>query len=171
VIKPTDLYETPPELFEALNMVFDFDVDAAAALCTAKCFHWFGPEHLMEEQHNALTWEGNWTDLDPDGFATSVWCNPPYSQPNLERFARRCRDEARKGAIVVMLCPHSPETGWWREYVLQACEVWEVFPRVQFLLDGERKPGNPWASAVVVWTPFSSGPPARRSWTWKEATA
>ena len=93
--------------------------------------------------------------------ATDCYETPP------DLFAAKAWEQSRENTVV-LLVPHSPETEWWREYVSSACEIWEVWPRIQFLLDGKRKVGNQWASAVVIWTPWSEGPPARRSWTWGE---
>jgi phage N-6-adenine-methyltransferase len=162
--KATDKYATPPEVFDALDRAFAFTVDLCAERKTAKCRDWYGPGGLLEDSH-----EFRRLPLSVD--TQTVWCNPPYSQPNIAEFCVTCRALASQGHTVCMLVPYTPETGWWREHASTACEVWSIYPRIQFILDGERKTGNPHPSALIVWTPWSDGPPSVKSWTWKTETA
>ena len=91
-------YETPGPLFESLDALFAFTLDAAASAKNAKTPRYF------DERANGLaqSWEGE-----------TVWLNPPYGRalPSWIHRARRAALEER--AIVVLLVPYRPDTEWW----------------------------------------------------------
>lgn len=60
----SDNWATPQDLFNSLNDVFKFDLDAAASKDNAKCLHYF----TAAENGLAQSWHGN------------VWLNPPYGR-------------------------------------------------------------------------------------------
>ena len=168
-MKPTDRYETPQDLILALDRLFSFDLDAAAEESTAKCRRWFGPGSYLEVDALVLrdAFDGV-SGLELNRIKLTIWCNRPYSHPYLKHFAKWCAGQKNRGHTVGMLCPYSPETGWWRQWVVgKAILVMEIHPRVQFFLDGVQKKGNKWPSAFVVWVPWADGPPTQRTWTWK----
>lgn len=96
---------TPQAFFDALNTEFGFTLDAAASTGNAKCALFFGTGGIAED---AL--EQDW-----GGEGSIVWLNPPYSVAGA--FVAKAREEADKGAVVVMLLPARTDTKWWHNYV------------------------------------------------------
>ncbi len=94
---------TPQAFFDQLNARFAFDLDAAASAENTKCETYFGQGGLAED---AL--EADWGGL-------TVWLNPPYSVAGA--FVAKAREEADKGATVVMLLPARTDTRWWHAHI------------------------------------------------------
>lgn len=94
-----NLWQTPIELFAALDREFRFVGDAAAS----------DENHLhgryLTEEDNAL--EVEWDTFFPAG---NIWCNPPYSDvgPWVEKASTIDSDEHG----VVMLVPADISVGW-----------------------------------------------------------
>jgi phage N-6-adenine-methyltransferase len=95
-----DDWETPPELFNALDAEFDFDLDVAANSVNAKCANYWTAEN------DALSRDWMW----PLEYPIVCWCNPPYSRGQQPKFIAKAAEEARKGATVVMLLPARTDT-------------------------------------------------------------
>lgn len=121
---------TPQDFFDRLNAEFHFTIDAAASELNHKCDTWFGPGGLFED---AL--EADW-----GGEGTVAFLNSPYSVAGA--FVAKAREEADKGATVVMLLPVRTDTRWWHDAVWDAThhmprhatEVRFVRGRLQFEL-------------------------------------
>lgn len=97
---------TPPEVFAPLHDRFRFTVDAAASAANAKL-----PRFWTEADDGlAKTWAGE-----------RVWCNPPYSFPNLPAWVtkawREWRQPERPGLVVMLLPANRTEQQWWQELV------------------------------------------------------
>jgi phage N-6-adenine-methyltransferase len=91
------------EDFLLLHERFRFTVDAAAAAHNAKL------ERYWTAEQNGLTqsWAGE-----------RVWCNPPYSHPNLGRWIDKAWRQAAVVELVVMLVPaNRTEQAWWQKHV------------------------------------------------------
>lgn len=104
----SDEWRTPPEVFAALSALYGpFDVDAACTRENQMC-----PTGWTREDNPASD-EWTWT-------AGRVWCNPPYSKPNLSKFLRRGRAAvlSRSASLVCFLVPASTSAGWWHRSVL-----------------------------------------------------
>lgn len=99
---------TPTDFFTRLNAEFNFTLDAAASSLNHKVDTWFGEGGIA---FNAL--EEDW-----GGEGQVVWLNPPYSVAGA--FVAKAREEAEKGAVVVMLLPARTDTKWWHSYVWSA---------------------------------------------------
>lgn len=127
-------WETPPELYAALNTEFRFDLDAAASPDNAKC------PRFYSEAEDGLTqpWQG------------SVWCNPPYGR-DVGRWVQRGYEAARDGkATVVMLLPARTDTRWFHDYIwsYRWVEVRFIRGRLKFV---GAKDAAPFPSMVVIW--------------------
>lgn len=96
----TDLWETPQDLFDKLDAVYHFDLDACALPENAKCQRYFTPEQDGLSQE----WTGN------------VWCNPPYGR-QIGKWVQKAHDS--KAAVVVMLLPARTDTKWFHELCLR----------------------------------------------------
>ncbi len=97
----SDEWTTPRDLFGRLNWEFEFKVDLAARAATALCPMWFGPDHPLEDQRNALT--ARWQGLGPR------FCNPPYSKGLQKHFIAKAI-ESRDWYHTVLLLPARTDT-------------------------------------------------------------
>lgn len=94
---------TPQAFFDALDKEFHFDLDAAATSRNAKCALWYGEGGI---ENDAI--EADWAGM-------TVFLNPPYSAAG--GFVAKAREEADKGATVVLLIPARTDTRYWHKYV------------------------------------------------------
>lgn len=130
-----DEWGTPQELFDRLDALFGFTLDAAATVENAKCKRYF----TKEDNGLARNWEGN-----------VVWCNPPYSGDQLERWVKKICLEASGGTTIVALIPASTGNAWWTEWINQADVV--VFIRKRIAFESPQRKGNaPFWSALVIY--------------------
>ncbi|MBQ0166904.1 MAG: hypothetical protein KBT02_07360 [Treponema sp.] len=124
-------WETPQDLFDALNKIHRFTLDPASTDDNAKC-----DKHFTEKENGLLQ---NW-----GGY--SVFCNPPYGR-NIGKWVEKGFKEAKKpGTKVVMLLPSRTDTAWFHDYCLKG--------RVEFLR-GRLKFGDsihpaPFPSMIVI---------------------
>ena len=134
-VKQQDKWETPPEVFEQLNEEFNFTLDAAAETETTLCDYYF------TEDDDALCQDWN---------NQVVFCNPPYSK--LREFAHKAKEEAEKGATVVMLVPARTDTRAFHDS-LAGGEVRFIKGRLKFQQNGKEKDPAPFPSMVCVMGP------------------
>ncbi len=91
--KRGDEHRTPRALYEALDLEFDFEVDAAAT-----------PENALRKRFFTDAMNERWHDCG------SIFVNPPYSAPLIGQFMQRCHEvcimpagEAATYAIVALV--------------------------------------------------------------------
>jgi hypothetical protein len=131
---------TPPDLFSPLNDRFAFTIDVAASAANAKCRRFY----TEDDNGLAQSWAGE-----------RVWCNPPYSHPNLERWTRKAWAERDDAELIVMLVPaNRTEQGWWQRHVEPYRDRPHWGLRTEFLPDRTRfvAPGK--ATAIGDRPPF-----------------
>lgn len=94
--------ETPPEIFEPLDRLHNFTLDAAASATNRKAPRYFGIETNGLEQ----SWSGE-----------RVWCNPPYS--DIGAWVEKAWREMDAGTetIVMLLPSNRTEQRWWQRWV------------------------------------------------------
>ena len=136
---------TPQDFFDQLNVEFHFDLDAAADELNHKCELYFGKGGMA---FDALV-------QDWGGEGTTVFLNPPYSVAGA--FVAKAREEADKGAKVVLLLPVRSDNKWWHKY------IWDKDAADPHQLDAARaeakaKPGEnvllyPYPGANGHWRP------------------
>jgi phage N-6-adenine-methyltransferase len=137
----TDLWETPPDFFAALDAEFGFTLDACALPENAQCKRFYSPE----EDGLSQPWTG------------VVWCNPPYGR-NVGRWLKKARESARGGATVVCLVFARTDTAWFHELIWDAArnqpqsgvETRFLRGRLKF---GEARLAAPHGSLLVVFRP------------------
>ena len=111
-------WETPHDLFDSINLEFEFTLDAAASKYNTKCPMFFTAEN------NALTQEWG---------KNVVWLNPPYgAKESLQTWVKKAYDASSKGATVVMLIPARTNTSWFHDYCLAKGEVRFIKGRPKF---------------------------------------
>lgn len=95
-------WQTPPELFKALDRQYHFTLDAAAQPWNALCSKYFTPQ----DNGIAQEWKGE-----------RVFCNPPSGR-KLEQWVKKAAQESRhKNTTVVMLLPAGTDTKWFQTYI------------------------------------------------------
>lgn len=139
-----DDWMTPPEVFDPVNQVAQFDLDACATNLDAARV-----DPFIDPKTDAL--RVRWAD-----YGRRVWCNPPYGRDIrhwFEKAAHACLDGCE---LVVLLAYANTDTTYWREYVARHPMVWSVVfltPRVKFVRpDGEPATGAPKGSALICYS-------------------
>lgn len=150
-----DDWQTPPELFAALDDEFGFAVDMAANRHNALCAGYFGPDGLEED--GALADFKRALRAMEDGTARrAFWCNPPYSRGQQWRFITKAAMEADWfGHTVVMLLPARTDTKAFHQFVWDAerhqprpgVEVRFLPGRIRFV---GAKHGAPFPSMICI---------------------
>jgi phage N-6-adenine-methyltransferase len=126
----TPEWETPDELFTALNDEFSFTLDVCATSDNAKCSRYFTPEDDGLEQ--------NWS-------SETCWMNPPYGR-QIALWVEKAHNSATSDAPVVCLVPARTDTDWWWRW----CRYGEIRFLKGRLRFNESETGAPFPSAVVV---------------------
>jgi phage N-6-adenine-methyltransferase len=163
-------WQTPSDVICVVREIIgeiDWDVAANAANAVLKGGRYFGPGGAAEDGLVA-----DWGDyIAPRQIA---WCNPPFN--SVEPWAEKCAMEAYRWNIrSVMLCNVSPETEWWRKWVMCAQEVHYLFPRINFIpppdAPANARSGNSKSQTFVVWRPnwqsYRTVSPLTTSVRWK----
>lgn len=150
-----DFWRTPPARFAELAGRFGpFALDAAAEAHTALCPAWFGPGSPWGEDALAACWR-----LPGDAAPTRVFCNPPYSRGNVERFARKAHAEALAGhARSTLLINVVTDQPWFHELAWDndrgesrpGVRVRHFIGRVRFLRPNGQPAGSPEQPSMAV---------------------
>ena len=127
-VSKSDNWATPAELWNRLNELHTFDLDAAASQANHLCANWYGLDHEEESRRDALaiSWEGQ-----------RVYVNPPYGRV-INAWIKKAYEHSITGARVVMLLPARTDTKWFHDYAIKG--------KVEFL-KGRLKFGNSLQSA------------------------
>ncbi len=128
----TDLWATPQDFFDRLNVEFGFTLDVCATAENAKC-----PRYFTKE-----------TDGLSQEWAGVCWMNPPYGR-TIGAWMKKASDSAKGGATIVCLVPARTDTAWWHDYAIKG-EVRFIRGRLKF---GGHKSSAPFPSAVVIFKP------------------
>jgi phage N-6-adenine-methyltransferase len=137
-------WETPQDLFDALDAEFHFTLDVCANDCNTKCKRWFTPV----------------TDGLKQPWTGTCWMNPPYGR-EIGKWMKKAYEESVRGSTVVCLVPARTDTAWWQDYVMRTVEIRYIRGRLKF---GGCKNSAPFPSALVIFRPFTPSvtPPSRR---------
>jgi len=133
--KGNDYFETPPEIFNQLEHIYNFDMDVACNEDNYLC-----PKCITEKQ-DALkaTWIGR------------CFCNPPFSKK--AEFIKKAVEELEKGYlyICVMILPlNCMDTKVWHEYI-EGKFYYEILQgRIAFIDPETRRPKKGNNSGTVI---------------------
>ena len=133
--RKTDLWETPQDLFDRLNVEFGFTLDVCALPENAKCHRFYTPEQDGLSQ----PWEG------------VCWCNPPYGR-GVGLSVKRALETSYNRSTVVMLLPARTDTKWFHEYIYNRVNVDIRFLKGRLRFSGN-KTGAPFPSMIVIFRP------------------
>jgi site-specific DNA-methyltransferase (adenine-specific) len=148
--RASDLWTTPPALFQALDARYRFGLDAAATADTALCPVWLGPGSSVGADALGVAW----ATVPTGRYRPVVWCNPPYAR--CRDFVAKAAEERTHGCTVVCLVPARTDTRWWHDHVWHdtrprvGVTVTFVRGRLRF---GSARAGAPFPSALVTFTP------------------
>lgn len=125
-------WETPQWLFDELNTLFNFTLDACAETHTAKVTNYY-----TKEQDALIQ---NWCG--------SVWCNPPYGREQVKFIKKALDEHMQNNSTVVLLIPARPDTKVWHDVIFKhASCICFIKGRLRF---GDSKENAPFPSAIVV---------------------
>lgn len=127
-------YETPQDLFDALNEVFHFTTDVCATAENTKCANFYSPT----EDGLVQTWTGN------------CWMNPPYGKMIIDKWVEKALASTKNGTTTVCLLPARTDPAWWHDYVSKATHIEMLKGRLRF---GGGKNQAPFPSVIVVFAP------------------
>lgn len=123
----TDLWETPQELFDKYDAIYNFETDVCALPENAKCKRFFTPEMDGLKQE----WSG------------VCWCNPPYGR----QIGKWVEKAVKSFATVVMLLPARTDTKWFHDWCLPYGKIEFLRGRLKF--GGCANPA-PFPSMIVI---------------------
>ena len=135
-----DLWQTPKEIFNALDQEFNFDCD----ICASKDNRLKGD--YFSEEKSAL--DNEWGKYIVH---KAAFMNPPYSQTQL--FMERAAQQAEKHNItVVALVNANTDTKWFADAVKSSNEIRLLTGRVGFVkADGTKSNGNTKGQVLIIW--------------------
>ena len=131
---------TPQEFYIKLMTVFGpFTLDPAATKENSKCNKFF----TIEDDGLKQSWEGE-----------KIFCNPPYKRGIINQWVKKGFEEGQKEkTLVVMLLSVRSDVKWFKEYVMNADEIYFVNGRLKF--GGQEKNNSaPFPSMIVVFDGF-----------------
>ncbi len=79
--------------------------------------------------------------------------NPPYGR-ELQKWVRKCYEEAKNGTTSVMLIPARTDTKWFHDYILPYAEIRFLRGRISFQIKGEDIDRAPFPSMIVIFRPI-----------------
>ena len=114
-----DNWETPDYIFKPLDQEFKFTLDPCCNMFNAKCDINFN----IIQDGLSLSWGGH-----------RVFCNPPYSRYNIDKWVKKCYEESLKpNTIVVALLPVSTSAAWFHDWVWGKAELRFIRRRIRFI--------------------------------------
>ena len=145
----SDEWETPQDVYDALHVEFDFQIDLAATPQNAKC------EKFFTTRDDALgkSWHAD---------AERGWLNPPYSRPLGKAFIEKAAAERLLGFTTVLLLPARTDTRAFHWYIYdraklgprRGVEIRFLAGRLRFVNEqGHAGDAAPFPSMVVVMRP------------------
>jgi phage N-6-adenine-methyltransferase len=134
-------WETPDDLFERLDAIYHFGLDAAANESNTKCNAYYN------EAVNGLSDCAQWWR------SGNVWLNPPYGRAIGKWVAKAYREGMKAGCTVVCLLPARTDTKWFREYCTKGT-IYFLTGRLKF--KGAAS-SAPFPSMIVVFDGSNSG--------------
>lgn len=138
-------WRTPIELFNKLDAVHHFELDAASSDDNHLCpiYHTLANDGLSQP----------WAPL-------STFCNPPYFQ--IGKWIDKAIEESKGGSTICLLLPAGTDTKWFAKCVKLADSIIFLTGRLKFSEAGSAT--SP--SILVIFNANKTGP-VMRVWDWK----
>lgn len=126
-----DEWETPKDLFNKYNDIYNFTVDLCASDTNYLCNKYFTKSNTC---FNQLI------------FNESIWCNPPYGR-KIKDFVKYCYDLSKVNRVVVALLPSRTDTSWFHDYIYGKSNIIFLRGRLKF---SNSKNSAPFPSMIVI---------------------
>src|ERR1019366_2875540 len=143
---------TPQDLYDKLDAVYRFELDAAAIPENAKCrrFLSFDSRYFYMPEFDALDEYTDWAKLSGGG---PIWLNPPYGRL-APKFVKRAEAELCNGVTIVCLVASRTDAQWF-QFCFERAQVICFMPgRLKFLaFNGAELGPATFPSALVVFAP------------------
>ena len=140
----SDEWQTPKELFDEYDKIYNIQLDAAATKENALCKNYFTKEDDALKQ--------DWSKYK------YIWLNPPFGRI-ISKFIKKAYEESLKNCIVVCLIPGRVDTSYFHNYILPYARIIYIRGRLKFinrLLPSYRENGDfklspaPFPSMIVI---------------------
>ena len=126
-------WTTPPDLFNKLNLKYNFTLDPCCTKDSALC-----------DKYYTIKDNGLIQDWSED----IVFMNPPYGR-EIGKWIEKAYKESLKGAVVICLIPARTDTRYWHNFIFPyASDIRFLKGRVKFGKNGEYSPA-PFPSAII----------------------
>lgn len=149
-------WQTPPDLFRAMDRRWRFTYDAFASHENTLCTTYSTAEGTYRRESAGGDFEqiDSLDGLRQDWDSRRVFANPPYSRGFIDAAVEKASRSKDEADIIVALLPENRDTGWWRSFIKNQATVYSI-GRVRYIDPATGKPGGspPGGSAIVVWTP------------------
>ena len=125
-----DDWGTPQELFEKLNVKYNFTVDVAS-----------NDHNYKVDKHYTIKEDG----LKQDWSNERVWCNPPYGREIYKWIEKASKSKC----LSVFLIPARTDTKWFHEFIYRKDNVTYEFLKGRVKFDGGVN-SAPFPSMIVI---------------------
>ena len=125
-----DDWGTPQDLFDRLDKLYGFTLDAAANHENAKCNSYYTQSGFFQKQNGAEG--GKWIHANINGLTGQwnlggkltfgggwTWCNPPYGR-EVGKWVAKAWHEMKTGNSSVLLLPARTDTRYFHGYIWDA---------------------------------------------------
>lgn len=98
---------TDPDVFNAMDREFNFELDAASNAINNKC------DLFLDKDENSLTvdWFNHIRGFHQKPKYTA-WINPPYERGSIKQFMKKAIEQKNRGVTTVMLVPATLDAQW-----------------------------------------------------------
>lgn len=143
-------YQTPKDLFDKLNHIFEFQLDAATTPDNP-----LGTEYFFTPDTNALRWEWNY----------NTYINPPYGKRDLKKgkedsiddWINKMHSESVRNPFnqYVMLVPAATDTRWFQDLIMtkyrENSVIYLIKGRLKFINPEYNKEKNGHVKGSLLW--------------------
>ena len=127
-------WETPIELFNEYNNIFNFTLDLCASESNHLCSKYFT---LYD------------SCFDHRIVGECIWCNPPYGR-SIGKFVEYCNNLSNVNRVVVMLLPARTDTKWFHDFIYGNKNVSKIIFLKGRLKFSRSKYSAPFPSMIVI---------------------
>ncbi len=142
-------WETPDNLFAALNSKYHFTLDPAASHENHKLRYYCTKEGRFFRTELEQFQLDDLDGLQAPWIGESVFLNPPYG-PGIKPWLSKCVEEYLNTIGIVALLPARTDTKWFHDYVQPYAEVEFLRGRLRFK---GAKSSAPFPSMLAVYRP------------------
>jgi len=129
---------TPPKFIESARVVLGkIDLDPASSVIANKTVQ-ADKIYTIDDDGLSQPWFGK------------IWCNPPYSSPEIKLFAKKFREERANYEAAIILVNNATETGWFNDLIHVASALCCPSSRVKFL-DPQGNEGAPLQGQAIIY--------------------